>query len=851
MSSVTGLEMPNAWRTGQAQDANFDISADQLNVTANREMWIPSGSVNWATALHTNALDPVSAQDLATKNYVDINGGALWSTFPATQAVDMDSNFIQNLLDPLLAQDAATMAYADANGGITWSTFPATQAVDMATFQINNLVDPTLAQDAATKNYVDTNAPATDLDALTDVTIVTLLDEQFLQFNSTSGQWENVTVTPSTPSAIAEGNSSVTVIDSGVGSVVTNIDAVNVATINATLYDIQVPISMNSQQINLLGTPTVDSDAATKVYVDDLIALTPTDLDGLTDVTITTPLINQVLVNDGAGQWVNQVLAKAQLPTVTVYTDQTNTFTETQQFGTGLQLGAGQVLDLQGSDIIDTLSIVFNETVTPATPILTDSAIYLADGSDFNSSNPLLQILIDRDGTIEKKPIVTSETVFALRNFTNGMFTDETGVELITDGGIGIRLQQFNETNRANSYELVLDGQLFIIESPDTSPGVSNTIDLTVGTDILPTLHFIWIALSVGIPTMTSSTVGFPTSGDFAVVGRVLLQSQASVLADGPYADLFPDYEIVDNDMRGHLSHINDRLSELDAAYLSGLDITVVPTVGGGTAAEVTFSTTIGNSFELHREDLEAYDIAIAGSIANVANEGTQSAFQLFPVTNIGTDMVGLTCANGTTVISNNDNINVVLFTIHIDTEPNQTNYGINLPTDVYNGGGADADSIADVNGFAVRNVPLVVRGTALLVAEVVIKITGGGATFEVLAIKDLRGQIPGAASSGGSSGGGGATQLDELTDVTLVSPILDNILQFDGAGQWKNVVNPAGILLDSNLWSDFQDFKAIADPGAGTTTEGRFFTEVIDANNTGLFCYLNQDGIIQKLRLA
>ncbi|KKM66492.1 hypothetical protein LCGC14_1480720, partial [marine sediment metagenome] len=112
MSSVTGLEMPNAWRTGQAQDANFDISADQLNVTANREMWIPSGSVDWATALHTNALDPVSAQDLATKNYVDINGGALWSTFPATQSVDMDSNFIQNLLDPLLAQDAATMAYA-------------------------------------------------------------------------------------------------------------------------------------------------------------------------------------------------------------------------------------------------------------------------------------------------------------------------------------------------------------------------------------------------------------------------------------------------------------------------------------------------------------------------------------------------------------------------------------------------------------------------------------------------------------------------------------------------------------------------------------------------------------------
>ncbi len=605
------------------------------------------------------------------------------------------------------------------------------------------------------------------------------------------------------------------------------------------------------QQINLLAAPTADSDASTKLYVDQQIATLPTDLDGLTDVTITTPLINQVLVNDGAGQWVNQALARAQLPSELAYEDEVNSFTSLQNFPGGMQIGTDVQLDMNGGFISSIRDSTFNEVTTPSDPVLTDATIYLADGSDFNSANPLLQILIDRDGVIEKKPFVTSETVFALRDFTNGMFTDETGVELITDGGIGIRLQQFNETNRANSYELVLDGQLFIIESPDSSPGVSNTIDLTVGTDTLPTLHFIWIALSVGVPTMMSSTVGFPTSGDFAVIGRVLLQSQASVLADGPFADLFPDYEVVDDDMRGHLSHINDRLSELDAAYLSGIDITVVPTVGGGTAADVTFSSTVGRAFELHQEQIEAYDIAIAGSIANVSNEGTQSIFELLQVTNIGTDMVGLTCANGSTVISNNDNINLVLFTIHIDTEPNQTNYGINLPTDVYNGGSADANAIADVNGFAVKNVPLSVRGTALLIAEVVVKITGGGATFEVLAINDLRGQIPGAASSGGSSGGGGATQLDELSDVTLVSPILDNILQFDGAGQWRNVVNPAGLLLDANLWSNYQDFKAIADPGAGTTTEGRFFTEVIDANNTALFCYLNQAGIIQKVRLA
>ena len=810
MSNVVGLEMPNAWRTGQAQDSDFDISANQLNVTANREMWIPSSSIDWATVLHTNATDPVSAQDLATKNYVDINGGALWSTFPATQSVDMDSNFIQNLLDPILAQDGATMAYVDANAG------------------------------------------ATDLDELTDVTLTSPVNLQILQFNSGNSQWENQTIVVPAGSAISAGDSSVTVIDTGVGRVETNIDGVIQSTISASLYGIQVPISMNSNKIQSLATPTINTDAANKVYVDDQIATLPTSLDGLSDVTITTPGVNQILVNNGSGQFINQLITKTQLPSEIAYEDEMNTYTMNNIFSEGLQVAPDKDLDMAGGQILDSKFVEFEEQAsTPSDPDLAHSLMYLADGSDFNSADPLLQVLIDRGGTIETKPVVTSETVFALRNFSNGMFTDETGVELITDGGIGIRLQQFNESNRANSYELVLDGQLFTIESPDTSPGVSNTIDLTVGTDLLPALHFITIALVGSVPTMQSSTVGFPTSGDFAVVGRVLLQSQASVLANGPFADLFPDYEIFDNDLRGHLSHIDDRLSELDAAYVSGIDITLAPLVGGGTAAEVTFSSTTGQAFELHQEVIEAYDITIAGSLANISNEGTLSPFELLQVTNLGTDLVGLTCANGTTVISNNDNINVVLFTVHIDTEPNQTNYGVNLPTDVYSGGGADADAIADVSGFAVKNVPLSVRGTALLIAEVVIKITGGGATFEVLAVNDLRGQIPGAASSGGSTSGGGATQLDELSDVTLVSPILDNILQFDGAGQWINVVNPAGLLLDSNLWSDFQDYKAIADPGAGTTTEVRFFSEVIDASNTGLFVYLNQDGIIQKVRLA
>lgn len=75
MSSVTGLELPNAWRTTEPQDSNFDISANELNLTANRQLWIPTGTMDWQGALFTNAADPLSDQDLATKKYVDNSSG--------------------------------------------------------------------------------------------------------------------------------------------------------------------------------------------------------------------------------------------------------------------------------------------------------------------------------------------------------------------------------------------------------------------------------------------------------------------------------------------------------------------------------------------------------------------------------------------------------------------------------------------------------------------------------------------------------------------------------------------------------------------------------------------------------
>jgi len=189
-------------------------------------------------------------------------------------------------------------------------------------------------------------------------------------------------------------------------------------------------------------------------------------LDNLSDVEITSPANNEVLIFNGI-DWKNNLLAKAQLPGTIAYEDETNTFTLTNLFPGGIQMGTDVNLDLQGGFISDTRDQIYTlQGVAPSNPLLTESTLYLADGSDFNSADPLFQVLIDRGGIIFKKPVVTSETVFALRNFSNGMFTEETGVRLITDGGIGIRLQQFNENTPGGSFEVVLEGQLFTILDP-------------------------------------------------------------------------------------------------------------------------------------------------------------------------------------------------------------------------------------------------------------------------------------------------------------------------------------------------------------------------------------------------
>ena len=150
------------------------------------------------------------------------------------------------------------------------------------------------------------------------------------------------------------------------------------------------------------------------------------------------------------------------------------------------------------------------------------------------------------------------------------------------------------------------------------------------------------------------------------------------------------------------------------------------------------------------------------------------------------------------------------------------------MPSGFYTGGSRVDDAIEDANNTGNFQIPFPERANGVLVRRFVIDRTGGGATDTFEDSSDLRG----LKASGGTAGGGsGATELNELTDVTLAAPADGEILEFNGTSQqWENVpaagsvsfqpsyqyaaTAPAidvAVALVANEWRLPQDFAALS----------------------------------------
>jgi len=134
------------YATSQASQAGtgLTLSGNTLNVnpvqTQITQIGTQTSDLNLGTHKIINVVDPVGAQDAATKNYVDNSTAS--STYTAGTGLTLTGHTFS------------------VNAAQTQVTQLGAQALDlnMGTHKITNVVDPVGSQDAATKNYVDSNA---------------------------------------------------------------------------------------------------------------------------------------------------------------------------------------------------------------------------------------------------------------------------------------------------------------------------------------------------------------------------------------------------------------------------------------------------------------------------------------------------------------------------------------------------------------------------------------------------------------------------------------------------------------------------------------------------------------------
>lgn len=258
-----------------------------------------TGDFNMNNHKITNLSVPTEDKDVTNKSYVDskVNSAGNGKFLPLaggtlTGSVSMSNNKITSLGNPTIGTDAANKAYVDnavsgAGGGDFKAdgSIPATGNFNMANHKITNVTTPTETTDVANKAYVD-NA---------DIAVINNISKQvrdgFLPL--TGGTLTgNLKVAADSATVTVEGNSGAGMVVSGAtnGGIPTGelivqdsnqsnssyIRLTASATGNEIACDSRLVINANevgvsNQRITDVATPTANTDAANKAYVDSKV----------------------------------------------------------------------------------------------------------------------------------------------------------------------------------------------------------------------------------------------------------------------------------------------------------------------------------------------------------------------------------------------------------------------------------------------------------------------------------------------------------------------------------------------------------------------------------------------------
>ena len=188
-------------------------------------------------------------------NYVRSDGGT-----PVSGSIDMRGNTLYNVSDPVNPQDVVTKVYVDntkGNGVIGRKVGDAVSIKENMDFlgkqKIKNLPDPVNDKDAATKEYVDTTTtPFLKLDQTKYNTKGDIdMGDQFTVLNVKTPIDDNHITDKKYVDEMDNLKSAFTLINGG--------------------YEARGSLYMRKNKLGGLREPTMDGEATTKKYVDDLV----------------------------------------------------------------------------------------------------------------------------------------------------------------------------------------------------------------------------------------------------------------------------------------------------------------------------------------------------------------------------------------------------------------------------------------------------------------------------------------------------------------------------------------------------------------------------------------------------
>lgn len=312
----------------------------------------------------------------------------------------------------------------------------------------------------------------------------------------------------------------------------------------------------------------------------------------------------------------------------------------------------------------------------------------------------------------------------------------------------------------------------------DTTP--ADTIDITayVGTSSSPATVFIYI-LQSNKGVLVANASDWPAA-EHIKVANLVLRTAVITGTDGALVNRNWNDHTAGTNSQGHIAHINQRIRKMNAAYDSGVALTLKNS--GGTALNTSSSSTAveivtseGMIYQMHNQTFPATDMYVtATDDAHITNQVTDEGGAYSTTTDLVTDItVHVDGTASGTAIGVNKYFNLVIWGIQNKTGE-VSHIMINIPTGQYT---SEAAATADTSGFAVYDIPEAYRGVGFLIARLTFRLIAG-AQWTYIAQEDLRGQVPSVSAGVGVT----TTAHDLLSNLDYASAGHTGFLADDGS---------------------------------------------------------------------